>query len=315
MTPAKNNAPYHEIATTNAQVAKPIKSLKDDATANEIAKTYTQIAETMKSLKGDATANEIAKTYERIAGTIKDLNDDVTALEIAKVTYTQVAESVKALNDNATDKENDQVTYSQIVESVKALDDKATVQQIADMLTYLEAVYIAEQDRPKVENIETNLIGRLRAKIKREISILHNRALKASSYRGGYAIARDAGAVLALYPLSDAPAVINEAEELSFKQNEVMRRLELIRKQRYNHWAAGQAEEALKKLREKGKDGTEAGIAYLCVIEPSLLESSVASLYSYCVNEIMDKYKKDERANVTKKLTNPSTVRRSLEDF
>lgn len=207
------------------------------------------------------------------------------------------------------------VPYKQITNAVAKLKVNATAQDIADLLTAVEVVQVADKDRQKVLDIEGTLISQLRIKVKNEATLLHEKALKSASYREGYELVRHSGAVIALYPLSDAPEIIKEAEALSFRQNEVTRRLELIRRQRYNFWAAEQAEKALRELRENGKEGTRNAIANLRAIEPSLLESSVASLYSYAVTEIMDKFKKDEKAVVAKDLTNPSFTRRSLEDF
>ena len=303
-----------EVQVKNTQTPETV-GVRKDATAQEIANTYAQIAETVGSLKDNTTAQEVAKTYAKIAETVRALEDNATAQAISKVTYVQIAETIRKLKDDAKNQEIPQITYSQVAETVASLNKNATAQEIADVLTNIEAVNIPDQDRPKVAEIEVNLLARLRAKVKSEASDLHNRALKASSYRDGYALARNAGVVIALYPLSDATSMIKEAEDLSFRQNEVMHRLELIRRQRYNHWAAKQAEKALKVIREKGKDSIGAAIAHLRTIEPSLLESSVASLYSYAASEIMDKLKKDAKATVAKELTNTSATRRSLEDF
>lgn len=206
-------------------------------------------------------------------------------------------------------------TYEQIQAAVKKLKKDATAQEMADTLTAISAVRVPDADMNRVSQLEVGLLTHLRDRVKSEVSALHQRALKSPSYADGYSLAREAASVLALYPLSDAPEVVKEAEGLSMSQNEVLRRLELIRRQRYNHWAAWQAEQALKQLRENGKDGRDQAIALLRVIEPSLLESSVASLYSYTVTEIMDEFKKDEKATVAKRLTDPSVSRRNLEDF
>jgi len=206
-------------------------------------------------------------------------------------------------------------TYEQIQLAVKKLNKDPTAQEIADTLTAISAVKVPDADRSRVSQLEVGLLTHLRDKVKSDVSALHQRALKSPSYADGYTSAREAASVLALYPLSDTPEVVSEAEGLSMSQNEVLRRLELIRRQRYNHWAAGQAEQALKELRENGKDGAEQAITYLCIVEPSLLESSVASLYSYTVTEIMDEFKKDKKASVAKRLTDPSVTRRNLEGF
>lgn len=206
-------------------------------------------------------------------------------------------------------------TYEQIEAAVKRLNKDATAQEIADTLTAISAVGVPGVDRSRVAQLEIKLLSRLRVKVKSEVMALHQTALKSSSYSNGYTKAREAASILALYPLSEDMKTLKDAEDLSMRQNQVLNRLELIRRQRYNHWAAGQAEQALRQLRENGKDGTEKAIEYLREIEPGLLESSVASIYSYTVTELMDKFKMDKKAGVAKKLTDPSVTRRNLEWF
>jgi len=209
--------------------------------------------------------------------------------------------------------------YDEVMIIVSGLKDDASAQEIANILIKIEVIgssaQISDQDLRKIGEIEGNLLSLLRTKVKIEVSSLRERALKSSSYREGYELARNAEAVLMLYPLSDLPSTIKEVEGLSLQQKELLRRLEQIRLQRYNYWAAKQAEWALKDLREKKKGGAGSALVHLRVIDPKLLETSVAALYSYCVTEIMENFDNDEKATVAKELTNPSVNRRSLEDF
>jgi len=208
-----------------------------------------------------------------------------------------------------------QATAAQVEDAARGLGRDATAQQIADLLTAIGAARVPHQDLAAVSRIEADLLSRLRARVTSEVSSLHEQALRSPSYREGYDTAQQAAGALALFPLSDTPATMKEASDLSLRQGTVMRRLDLIRRQRYNHWAAGQAEKALKELRSHGKEGVDKAISHLSPIEPTMLESSVAGLYSYAVNEIMDVVKKDEKAAVAKKLTSPSITRRGVEDF
>ena len=204
------------------------------------------------------------------------------------------------------------VDLSSALESAGKLASDAKAKEIADALAALEANQVTESDRGKANDLEARLLLRLRDQVKKEVLALHQGALKSPSYKEGYALAREAGAVIALYPLADDPATVSEADELSLRQNEVIRRLELIRRQRYNFWAAQQLEKSLAELREKELDSAQATLG---TIDPSLLETAVSSLYSYAVNEIMDKLGKEAKASLAKTLTKSSTVRRGLEDF
>jgi hypothetical protein len=198
------------------------------------------------------------------------------------------------------------------LKSAGQLPSDAKAREIAGFVAALEAVQVEDGQQGKVDALESGLLLRLREQVRREVKTLHEGALKAPSYREGYALAREAGAVIALYPLADDETTVSETDELSLRQKEVIRRLELIRRQRYNYWAAQQLEKSLAKLREKE---TEIAKEIFGTIDPSLLEISVSSLYSYVVNEIMEKLNKDAKASLAKALTKASTIRRGLEDF
>ena len=187
-------------------------------------------------------------------------------------------------------------------------DAKAT--QIADALTALENV--PANDREKVDRFQMELLARLRTQVKVEVQGLHQRALIARMYREGFSLVRQAGEIIALYPISNDSAVVAEAEDLSIRQKEVGRRVEMLRRQRYNRWAAEQLEKSLDALRSK--DVATAQIL-LGSIDASLLEIAVSSLYSYTVTEIADKLDKDKKAQLAKALTDSSIVRRGMEDF
>lgn len=209
--------------------------------------------------------------------------------------------------------------YAEVQAAAGQIKGESSANEIASVLMNIDEIVssgrVPAQDVAKINDIESAIVSKLRIKVKNEVYALHDNALKSQTYQEGYAHARNAEAVLMLYPLSEESSVVKEAELLSSRQKEVLRRLEQIRIQRYNNWAAKQAEKALRNLRKNKKYSADAALTQLKPIEPKLLEPAVDQLYRYCLTEIMDKYDKDEKATVAKELSSPSVSRKGLEEF
>ncbi|MDR3557427.1 MAG: hypothetical protein P4L55_21940 [Syntrophobacteraceae bacterium] len=216
---------------------------------------------------------------------------------------------------NPVNPENSKMTLEQLQEAAKQLAQSGKARDYADLLTQIENTAFALEDRQNVDDLQSKLVVRLRELVESEVQTLHGLALNAPNYFAGYSYFRDASATIALYPMSDEKEVIRRAEELSEKHRKVEIRLLTLRRQRYNFWAATQIQKALKILRNDGKEGIQPSIECLTVIEPSQMEPSVSGIYSYAVQQLMDELKKDQKAEVAKKLSDPGTERRTLEDF
>jgi len=223
--------------------------------------------------------------------------------------------SYSADSNPVTPENPNTMTFEQLQEAAKKLQLSGKAHDYADLLTQIESTNFAQGVRQNVDDLQSKLVLSLRELVESEVQTLHKLALDASNYGEGYCYFRDASATIALYPMTDEKGVIRQARELSEKHRKIEARLLTLRRQRYNFWAASRIQEALKALRKGGKGGIEASIEYLTVIEPSQMEPSVAAIYSYAVQQLMDELKKDEKAEVAKKLSNPSTDRRTLEDF
>lgn len=204
------------------------------------------------------------------------------------------------------------VPIERVLAAIDELKETSTSQEIANTILEISDMNISDADIRKVSELEKKLLSRLRGQIKSEVLAIHQEGLKSSSYAEGYAAIREAGSILAMYPLSEDKGVIKEAEELSMRQKEALNRLNMIRRQKYNYWAAERIDQGLTEIR---KSRIEQAMNYLQIIEPSLLEPSVASLYSYAVTEIMDEFSEADKSSVALKLTAPSVSRRGLESF
>lgn len=204
---------------------------------------------------------------------------------------------------------------AQLKEITDGLGDHPNANTLAAALLKISALDVGVKDRPAVAKIEDQVAAALRKRVEAEASELHKLALLSKNYSSGIASAREAAEIIAMYPLSEDRSAIKQAEQLAENQQNVIRRLELIRRQRYNHWAALQVDKALKSLREGGKSGVSDAVRLLKPIEPQYLEISVSALYAYVIQELMEKCDTDKKGDVAVALTDPATPRKGMEEF
>lgn len=207
-------------------------------------------------------------------------------------------------------------SLSRLQEQVAKLPPDTSAQVYAELLGRIDDAAVASGDRTKALSIEKGLLERMRKQVSQELAIHHSRALSAKDYPSALDEYKAATTVLALYPMSDEKTVVAEATSLSRRHEDVRFRIELIRRQRYNYWAATELQQALQNLRDGGKGARDKAVSRIRTIEPTLLEASASSLYSYAVQQIMDETKKPEdKAEIVKQLTLPGDSRRTLEGF
>jgi hypothetical protein len=127
-----------------------------------------------------------------------------------------------------------------------------------------------------------------------------------------------------MYPMSEEKGVIEEAKQLSAQQGELAVRLEVVRRQRYNHWAAEQVEQAILDY-----NNTKSRIPYrtdrdklvtdlvgnMGAVDPALLEPTVLELYNYVVDLTKAALSEQEKIELAKRMTDPTLKRKTLGDF
>jgi len=225
-------------------------------------------------------------------------------------------DSIDSKDDSAMAPGNSRtVTLEQFQEAADKLNQNSSAWDYADILMQIENATFGENELQKVNDLQSRLTARLRELVKSEVETQHRLALNAPNYDEGYSHFRDASATLAIYPMSNEKDVIKQAEELSKTHKKVETSLLTLRRLRYHHWAASQAQKALWVLRNGDKNKVEASLNYLKIIDPSQLDPSVSPLYSYAVEQLMNEFKHDQKAEVGKQLNDPDTHRRTMEEF
>ena len=90
------------------------------------------------------------------------------------------------------------------------------------------------------------------------------------------------------------------------------------RRQKYNRWAVGQIEAAMKAAAAAGADTgklVEALVKNLAAVDPALLEPMSLELYQHSLDVTTLKIFDEEKLNLAKRLTDPAVKRKTLADF
>ena len=128
---------------------------------------------------------------------------------------------------------------------IKKLGNAPNAQKLAEALATIDSWSVSPEEQKPFTEFKTALASQLRQKAKEEVVAIQKAALESKSGSEGAEKHADAGRILSLYPMSDDPKVIAEAKRLAAQQAEIAARLEVLRRQRYNHWATEQIESAI----------------------------------------------------------------------
>ena len=186
-------------------------------------------------------------------------------------------------------------------------------------------VWPVKSDQEKeMRQFKLELASQLRKQVKEEVVAVQKAALDADSGAKGARKHAEAGRILALYPMSEEKAVIEEAKQLAAQQADIAVRLEVLRRQRYNHWAAEQVGKAILNY-----NNTKSGIPFrtntdklvedfvgnMAAVDPALLEPAVLELYNYAFDLTKAALSEQEKIDLAKKITDPTLKRKPLGDF
>lgn len=210
---------------------------------------------------------------------------------------------------------NNILKYDDIKNDLDKFSKNPSPRLAADILIKIDNSYIDTKDKDDIETIKTILINTLRELIIKEVHLKHQQALNSKDFYEGQSYLKQSMEIVALFPISDQPEIMEQAEKLMISQKNIENRLLLLRKQRYNYWAATQLQNAIIELRSKNENKLENTVDIISYIEPSFLEPAVHEIYTYVLKQISDEVKEDKKPIIVKKIVNPDKIRKSLEDF
>jgi len=204
------------------------------------------------------------------------------------------------------------------------LGKNPAAEKLAEALTAVDDWSVRPEQEKEMQQFKLEVASQLRELVREEVVAKQKAALEAKTGAEGLKRHSEAGAVLALYPMSEDEAITEEAKRLAAQQREVAVRLEVIRRQRYNSWATGQIEAAINgynsiKSAVPGRTDRPKLVTSLVdslgPVDPALLEPAVLELYNYCIDQTKEALYESEKVYLAKKLTEPTIVRKTLEDY
>lgn len=130
---------------------------------------------------------------------------------------------------------------------------------------------------------------------------------------------REAGLIFGLYPQPETDERQKEMEILVTTINEATRRVDELRRLRYNQWAIARIEDGVRQFHENKKVSSDA-VVNVCVnalryIDPAYLDPTVTDLYQYLVQLTRESAGDAYFARIAKGLTDPDVGRRTPLDF
>lgn len=164
----------------------------------------------------------------------------------------------------------------------------------------------------------------LRTAIEREVGLLESAALAASDGKQAQARIAEMGRVLRLYPMPETSEQQSRLEKMVAGMQKTSQRTNDIRYLRYNAWAVDQIEAGLARFRELKtrwmNEKEKTALMEACVestkhVHPSFLEPATLDLYRLLLDKTRKELTEPLQVRLTKELADPTTTRKTPEDF
>jgi hypothetical protein len=190
---------------------------------------------------------------------------------------------------------------------------------------------LAEMDgwqfRPEDEDVASRelegVADSLRDKIAARIVALSKSAVEAANGKSAMEKMGKINSLLTLYPAPKTAEQRTKLEQFTSGIMSASRRVEDIRRLRYNAWAIDYLEGALfsgyynnKKIVGTDQDAlTKSCIASLKIIDPAFLEPATLDLYNYVFGLTRDAVSDEFRVKLARGLADAATIRKTPLDF
>lgn len=208
--------------------------------------------------------------------------------------------------------------------AIRKLGDMPTAHDMASCLNELDTWVMRPDDEQRAVGLKQELAARLRVQVIKDVRDKQRACLSAATGSDAIKLHGEAGQILALYPMSEDKGVIDEAKALSTQQVEIANRIDVLRRQRYNHWACKQIEAAIDGYnsgssytspKKENKVLIDSLVGSLGEVDPGLIEPAVMELYNYVIDLTNGSISEKEKIELAKRLTDPSLRRKTLGDF
>lgn len=215
-------------------------------------------------------------------------------------------------------------TLAQVNQRFSSINANAKAQDLAVAISDVDSWMIEPKSEKFAKEAIDLQVKQLRSKVISEVKDESQKALSTTTGRDANKILNSIGFLVALYPMSDKPEIIEQARQLAEDQRKLAIKLEGMKRIRYNQWAVIRIEQALNGFhrnsslwspKKENKALVDSLVMYLAEVDPNLLEPTVLSLYTYVVETTKESISEADKLLIARRLTTPNVNRLNFEDF
>ena len=263
----------------------------------------------------------IGSELSQLRGAITDVSQQSeTQLATLRVALTEVA-ATSPSTDVALDAEEFK-TVNDIIKRVNQLSPTASIEEVAPVIAEMDQwIYSPDEEAQAVERLD-KITDTLRQLIEQRVNTLLGQALAAENGQEATQVMSRVNDVLSLYPVPITSEHKSRLDQLTRQILEAARRVEEIRRLRYNAWAIGEIDKGLSAYHNnKGRIFTDdAALVEWChrflkEIDPAYLEPVTLDLYNYVIGLTANKIGDQYRVRLAEGFADIKTPRRSPADF
>ena len=215
-------------------------------------------------------------------------------------------------------------TLADVEKRFAAANASASTPDLAAAIAEVDEWLIEPKSSAPVQSLLDRRLAELRQRVPDEVKKIHTLALAATSGAEAVKAYNDAGVLVALFPMSESPAIVEQARALTVAHRNVGLKLEVAKRVRYNRWTVDRLEKAIEGYHAKSsfwspkKENAElidSLVANLGEVDPNQLEPTVLGLYNYAVELTKDSISEADKVSLAKRLTAPEIRRKLPDDF
>lgn len=213
-------------------------------------------------------------------------------------------------------------TVSDIKARVNQLSPTASIEEVAPVIAEMDQwIYSADEEAEAVKLLD-KLTDTLRRLIEQRVNTLLSEALAAENGQEATQVMSRVNDLLSLYPVPITSEYKSRLDQLTRQILEAARRVDEIRRLRYNAWAIGEIDKGLSAYHNnKGLIFTDDAVLvewchrFLKEIDPAYLEPVALDLYNYAIGLTANKINDQYRVKLAEGFADIGTPRRSPADF
>lgn len=214
---------------------------------------------------------------------------------------------------------------SAVEKRLQLLSASSSAEEMVRIITEVDEWLIAPEEEEQARKLIDAAIEKLRARIAAEVTALAKAAITVPKGKEASVKMSEINKLLALYPLPRTEPQRKSLEDLSSFVLSTSRRVEDIRRLRYNSWSVEQVKNGMELVRLqtsglKGMRPDKDALLKTCTdhvknLDPGFLEPAALNLYAEFLRRCDAEMDDDRKVNLARALVDPSLQRRTLSDF